>query len=193
MPPTNVILLERLRAFADAQAWQSLVDLYTPLIRHWLEWHLASQDVDDLVQEVLAVLVRKLPAFQRQQRTGSFRRWLRNITTNCLHDFWRAQRARPRLGRGADLGRVLEQLEDPHSDLSRRWDRQHDEHVARRLLKLVRPRLKLRTWQAFERVVLEGAPSEQVARELGISINAVYIAKSRVFRLLREESRGLLD
>jgi RNA polymerase sigma-70 factor (ECF subfamily) len=188
MPETSISLFERLRQAPDADAWQRLVDLYTPLIQQWLQRYvLAHQDVEDLVQEVLTVLVRKLPGFEREPRTGSFRRWLRSITINCLRDFWRAQRFRPRPGRDQDFALVLEQLDDPESDLSRLWDQQHDEHVTRRLLEMIRPRFQATTWQAFQRVALDGVPAEQTARELGLSVNAVFIAKSRVLRLLREE------
>src|SRR5687768_7272096 len=96
MSETSASLLDRLRSRDDQEAWQRLADLYTPLIRDWLRQHATlDQDADDLVQEVLSVLLRKLPQFERA-RTGAFRRWLRTITVNCLRDFWRARRIRPR-------------------------------------------------------------------------------------------------
>jgi RNA polymerase sigma-70 factor (ECF subfamily) len=88
---------------------------------------------------------------------------------------------------------VLEQLEDPNSALSQLWDREHDQHVTRRLLELIEPEFSATTWQAFRRVVLEGAKAAEVAAELGITANAVWIAKSRVLARLREELRGLTD
>jgi RNA polymerase sigma-70 factor (ECF subfamily) len=91
------------------------------------------------------------------------------------------------------LQQALDEWEDPNSDLSRRWDREHDEHVSRRLLELIEPEFAPSTRRAFRRVVLEGAPAATVAAELGISVNAVFIAKSRVLGRLREEGRGLLE
>jgi RNA polymerase sigma-70 factor (ECF subfamily) len=194
MPETSASLFERLRQAPDADAWERLVDLYTPLIREWLSRHaLTNDDVEDVVQEVMAVLVRKLPDFQREPRTGSFRRWLRTITINCLRGFWRSRKLQPRPGRDADFAGMLEQLADPESELSRLWDQQHNEHVTRRLLEMIRPRFEAATWEAFRRVALEGVSPEEAARQLGLSINAVFIAKSRVMRLLREEGQGLLD
>src|SRR2546421_224520 len=100
---TSISLLERLRLRPDEAGWQRLVSLYTPLIRTWLRRHaLRNQDIEDLVQEVLALVVRKMPDFKRGPRAGSFRSWLRHITANCLRDFWRAQRFQPQaIGEGS--------------------------------------------------------------------------------------------
>src|SRR5262249_28693638 len=158
----------------DAASWERLVELYTPLIRGWLRQHARlGHDADDLVQEVLTVVVRKLPEFERQ-RTGAFRRWLRMITVNCLRDFWRAQRLRPVATGDSDFLAVLAQLEDPDSSLSKLWDQEHDQHVTRRLMELIRPKFEPRTWQAFQRVAVDGAPPDLVAIELGVSVNAVF-------------------
>jgi RNA polymerase sigma-70 factor (ECF subfamily) len=193
MDETSASLLDRARHGADAASWQRLVDLYTPLIRGWLRHHadLHAADSDDLVQDVLAVVVRKLPQFERQPRTGAFRRWLR--TVNVLRDFWRAQRIRPRATGDSDFQQVLAQLEDPDSGLSHLWDQEHDKHVTRRLLDMIQPRFEARTWRAFQRVALDGASPDETAAELGMSVNAVFIAKSRVLALLRQEGEGLID
>src|SRR5258708_29200169 len=96
LPETPISLLERLRLRPDPASWQRLVDLYTPLIHHWLgRYHLQSADTDDLIQEVLATLVRELPEFRHDLRQGAFRRWLRGVAVNRLRNFWRARRTRP--------------------------------------------------------------------------------------------------
>src|SRR6185369_11382953 len=95
MNETSMSLLDRLHDQADDAAWHRLVDLYSPLIRGWLKRQgLVGQDADDQVQEVLLVLVRKLPDFRREPHTGAFRRWLRTITVNCLRTFWRSRRGK---------------------------------------------------------------------------------------------------
>src|SRR5437870_2279853 len=86
MHETSASLLDRLRRPKAGEAdWRRLVDLYTPLIRGWLRRHadLPPGDADDVVQDVLAVVVRRLPDFEHNQRTGAFRAWLRTITVNC--------------------------------------------------------------------------------------------------------------
>ncbi len=192
MTETSVSLLERLRDQSDDVSWRRLLDLYGPLLRGWLGRHdLQAADADDLVQEVLAVVVRELPRFEHSGRPGAFRRWLRTILVNRLRPFWRGRRSRGEAG--GDLEGLLAQLEDPDSSLSRLWDEEHDRHVLGRLLELIRPEFTASTWQAFLRVTLQGRDEEAVAAELGLSVHAVFVAKSRVLCRLRREARGLID
>jgi RNA polymerase sigma-70 factor (ECF subfamily) len=190
MPETSCTLLERLRDGDDDQAWRRLVELYTPLIQGWLRrYALPAADVDDLTQEVMTALVREMPEFRRQ-RAGSFRHWLKTITINRLRGFWRARNSRPVATGDSDMLKMLEQLEDPASQLSSEWNREHDRHVAQRLLQMIEVEFEPSTWRAFQRQVQEGARAAQVADELGISVNAVLLAKSRVLRRLRQEIEG---
>lgn len=191
---TSLSLLDLLRSQPNADAWRRLVELYTPLIRGWLARHAAAPaDFEDVVQEVFAVLVRRLPEFQRAPRTGAFRHWLKQITVNCLRDAWRSRRGKPGGTGDSDFLAMLEQMEDPRSGLSRVWDEEHDRHVLRGLLQLIRTQFEPRTWRAFERVAIDGATPAEVAAELGISVNAVFIAKSRVLASLRQIGAGLID
>ncbi len=192
MIQTSITSLERLRNQPDEAAWQRLDDLYRPLIRRWLRRDPSLRDeAEDLVQDVLAVLVRELPHFQRE-RDGSFRCWLRTITWHRLQAFRQARRHRPQLlGSDAD-GSLLAQLEDPHSALSRQWDEEHDRHVIRRFMERIEPQFEPATLQAFRRTVFDGAKAADVAMELGISVNAVLLAKSRVLKRLREEGEGFI-
>jgi RNA polymerase sigma-70 factor (ECF subfamily) len=87
----------------------------------------------------------------------------------------------------------LEQLADPDSALSRQWDVEHDRYIVTRLLEQIRPRFEAKTWAAFHRTTMDKAPPAEVAQELGISVNAVFIAKSRVLTQLRQQGKGLLS
>ena len=194
MSSTSASLLDRLRADPQSAAWRNLVELYEPLIRAWLHRHEGwSQDADDLVQEVLTVVVRKLPEFEHNGRTGAFRAWLRTITVNCLRDHWRAKRGRPAATGDTDIQQLLTQLEDPGSDSSRLWDQEHDRHVTRKLLEMIRRDFEPKTWKAFERTALDEQPAAAVAAELGMTSNAVFIARSRVLARLRQEAAGLIE
>jgi RNA polymerase sigma-70 factor (ECF subfamily) len=185
-PGTSASLLDQARG-RSAGAWERLVALYTPLFDAWLTAAgLQPADREDLTQRVLEILVRQLPAFEHNGRPGGFRAWLRGITVNLLREFWRS-RPEP------DAGSRLEQLSDPGGGLSRLWDEQHDRHVLHALMNLVRPEFTASTWQAFRRLAFDGAPARTVAQELGLSVNAVLIAKSRVLTRLRQEARGLVD
>lgn len=194
MPDTSISLLERLRLQPDEGSWKRLVDLYVPLIRGWLRrYDVSPEDAEDLAQDVMALVVREIPDFQHNQQPGAFRKWLRTITVNRLRMLWRARQGKAAASGNSDVMQMLDQLEDPNSGLSRVWDEQHNQHVARRLMEMIQPQCAPNTWQAFRRVVLEGQKPGAVAAELGISVNAVLLAKSRVLRRLRQEMRGLTD
>jgi RNA polymerase sigma-70 factor (ECF subfamily) len=190
MSETSKSLLERLGDRADSASWQRLVAIYTPLILGWLRRHgVAPADAEDLTQEVLGAVVRELPRFRHNGRPGAFRAWLRALTSTCLRRSWRARRHQVTAQQFA----LLEQLDDPASDLSRQWDREHDRHVVARLLAMLEPDFRPATWAAFRRQVLDGESPETVAAALGLSINAVLIAKSRVLQRLRQLADGLVD
>jgi RNA polymerase sigma-70 factor (ECF subfamily) len=195
MPETPQSLLERLRRPDAPQAdWERLVAVYSPLLRNWiLRYPLQNVDADDLVQEVLTVLVRKLPRFRHNGRDGAFRGWLRSVLAYEVSAFLRGRRRRPRPADPQGEASPLLQLARNDSELSRRFDEEHDRHVVARLLQLVRPEFTPTTWQAFERSALQGRPAAEVAAELGLTPNAVCIARSRVIRRLREEAHGLVE
>ena len=77
--------------------------------------------------------------------------------------------------------------------MSHVWDAEHDRHVTQRLLELIRGEFAEKTWLAFQRFALSDEPAESVAADLGMTVNAVFIAKSRVLAALRREGAGLLD
>ncbi len=194
MAETSATLLERLNDRSDSVAWRRLVDLYSPLIKAWLRRHgVSAEDAEDLTQEVLEVVVREVSRFRHNGRAGAFRTWLRTITINCLRQSVRSRRLRTEAAGSPDIAAMLDQLEDPASDLNRRWDREHDQHVLERLLELIEPDFRPATWQAFRRQVIDGASAETVAAELGLTVNAVLIAKSRALHHLRQSAQGLVD
>src|SRR5260370_40793661 len=131
---TSASLLERLGSSPDEEAWRRLDALYRPLIRTWIRRDpTGGEEAEDIVQDVMAVLVRELPGFQRQ-RTGSFRRWLRTITVHRLEAYYRSRKNRP-LALGAPPDECpLAQLADPHREIPRRGDDEHGRYVSRRLL-----------------------------------------------------------
>ncbi len=130
---TPVSLLNRLKsAQPDAAEWRHLHEIYLPLIHTWLERVPALEDeFADLAQEVMLILVRELPRFERA-REGSFRTWLRRVTVNRVRAFTRQRRRRPPKAEGTDA--FLSQLEDPASAVAQQWDREHDEHVFAKIL-----------------------------------------------------------
>jgi RNA polymerase sigma-70 factor (ECF subfamily) len=190
---TSVSLLERLAGAPTDDDWRRLVDLYQPLLRAWMtRAGVAASDVDDQVQEVLVVVFRKMAGFEWRGQ-GAFRAWLRTILANELRDYFRGQKYRPIATGDSDFLRRLGELESPDSALSRLWDREHDQHVVASLMERVQGDFDPVTWQAFVRHVQEGKPAGQVAEALGLSLNSVLLAKSRVLKRLRQEAAGLVE
>ena len=191
--PTSLSLLERLRGSDPDQGdWRRLHDIYQPLIARWLARIPGLGDeAADLAQEVLVVLVREIPRFRRA-REGSFRAWLRLNTANRVRDEWKRRRRRPISGLDPVDG-FLAQMAAPDGDLAWEWDLEHDRHVFRNLLAVVRPDFTPATWDAFRRFALDDVPAAEVARESGLSENAVLLAKSRVLKRLRAEAGDLLE
>jgi RNA polymerase sigma-70 factor, ECF subfamily len=178
----------------DEGAWQDLCELYRPLIAGWLRRQSVPEaDIDDLVQEIFLAVVRGLPSFSHSGRRGAFRSWLRTIASNYSCDYWRSP-ARRTAASGDDAAQsALGLLEDPDSPLNRYWDEEHDRYVLRCLFEAVELEFEPATVRAFQLVALDGVSGARAADEVGISLTAVYIAKSRVLSRLRELAEGLLD
>jgi RNA polymerase sigma-70 factor (ECF subfamily) len=190
---TSVSLLERLAVAPSDDDWRRLDDLYRPLLRAWMaRAGVPASDVDDLMQDVLLVVIRKIGKFERRGQ-GAFRAWLRTILANYVRDYFRGRNYLPTATGDSDFVRRLDELESPDSALSRLWDREHDEYVAAALIERVQGEFTPVTWQAFLRHVQEGEPAGQVAEALGLSLNSVLLAKSRVLKRLRQEAAGLVD
>ncbi len=191
---TSLTFLEQLRRQSDSDSWNRLVDLYTPLLRTWLRHHelLPSDDVDDLVQEVLMTVAKELPKFEHNGQVGAFRKWLRLIVVHRLRNFWRQRQKRPEAVGGSDFLKQLDELRDDASGISHDFDREHDRHVMRHLLRTTQSRFTPKTWQAFRMQVVDGEAAEKIAAELGVSASSVYVAKSRVLQALRQAAEGLV-
>jgi RNA polymerase sigma-70 factor (ECF subfamily) len=184
MSTTSVSLLERLRQPTAAATWERFVRLYTPLLFYWARrLGLQEHDAADLVQDVLVVLVQKLPEF-RYQPGRSFRGWLRTVLTNKWHD---------RHGRAAAAPLDSEAQPQAPPDADALEEREYRLHILGRALRLMSADFEEATWRACWETVVCGRPAAEVAAELGITVNAVYLAKSRVLGRLRQDLDGLLD
>jgi RNA polymerase sigma-70 factor (ECF subfamily) len=193
MDVTRQSLLLRAQT-GDEAAWKDLTDLYRPLILGWLRRQsVPGSDHDDLSQDILLAVFRYLPSFRHSGNRGSFRSWLRTIVCHRTCDYWRARNSGTLATGDSSVAEALRQLEDPDSELNRQWDEEHDRYVLRCLLELVEQEFEPGTLQAFRRLALDGASGAEVAQELGLSVAAVYVSKSRVLQRIRREAEGLID
>ena len=187
MHTTPVSLLERVRRPGEEAAWARFVDMYTPLLYYWAcKIGLQESDAADLVQEVFTILVAKLPEFV-YDRHKSFRGWLRTI----LHNKWRDKERRRRAEPPVKADHAVEQISA--EDTEAFWEVEYRQQLVGRALELMQNEFQPTTWRACWEVVVSGRSAQDVAKELGISVDSVYAAKSRVLRRLRQELDGLLD
>jgi RNA polymerase sigma-70 factor (ECF subfamily) len=184
---TSESLLGRLRQGPDDQAaWDRFVERYGPMIHGWCRhWHLQEADAEDVTQEVLLCLARKLRRFVYDP-SRSFRGWLRTLTEHACIDFV-AERGRRDCASG-DSG-VLEVLKSApaRADLLARLEEQFDQELMGEALVRVRLRVDPQTWEAFRLTATEGLTGDAAAARLGMRLTAVFQAKSRVLQFLRDE------
>jgi RNA polymerase sigma-70 factor (ECF subfamily) len=188
MDSTSVSLLERLRQPGQPEAWARLVELYTPLLLYWFRQRgLQPHDAADLVQEVFATLVRKLPGFS-YDREKTFRGWLRTVALNKWRDWLKGKNRLPPAPGRPDRS----ELAGPDDALAFQ-EGEHRQYLVRRALQIMRTDFGPTTWKACWETVVCGRPASEVARELGLTENAVYMARCKVLQRLRRELDGLLD
>ena len=190
---TSLSLIGRAQT-GSGNAWNHLATLYRPLLERWLaQLSVTDTDADDVVQEVMATILKELPKFHHNGRPGAFRSWLRTIAVNQVRLAWRQKKIRPQQISESAFEKMMRDLEDPGSDLTRVWNQQHDEHVVLQLLGQAATRFGVQTLQLFRRQVLDGLTGIEAANEAGVEVAVAYAAKSRVLKFLREEAGEVLD
>ena len=185
MPDTPVSLLDRLRAAPDPADWFRFAELYSPLLLYWgKRLGLQEADAADLAQDVLARVWQEIGSYHR--RPGArFRAWLWTVTRNRHRE--RARRYQP----GTDAG--VNGFIDPGDPVGELVEGEYQAYLVHRALDLMKAEFEPVTWRACWQFVVEGRPAADVAAELGVTPNAVYLAKARVLRRLRAELDGLLE
>ena len=189
---TKASLLLRIRDHGDAASWADFAVVYGPLIRGYCRRKgLQEADSADVEQEVLAQVARSISGFDYEPGRGRFRDWLGTVTRNKI------ARSREVAGRGTrGIGgdgsvAILDGVDTPGDDAE--WTSAFHARILEVALGRVRPGFEPVTWSAFSGVWADGLPAPEVARALGLAIDSVYAAKSRVLKRLREEVLALAD
>lgn len=186
--PTRVSMFVRLRDNQE-QAWQEFVQRYGPMIAAWgLRHSLDEAEAADLTQSVLLKLVQVMRKSKFDPDKGSFRSWLKTVTNNAVRDLQRTWN-RPGRGSGAPTQDLLLSLEDPKAfeRLNQCIDAQYERWVLQEAEQLVQKRVRDFTWKAYEMTAIQQLSPAEVAKSLNMSVSEVYVAKSRVIKLLKEE------
>jgi RNA polymerase sigma-70 factor (ECF subfamily) len=193
-PTTRPSLLLRLRDPADDQAWVEFVDLYAPLIRRVARrGGLQDADAADLEQEVFRAVAGAINRYDPDPARGSFRGWLLRIARNLLLNSLAARRRHPPAGGGTDMVALLEALPDPTGEDSAVFEAEYRRRTFEWAAHQVREEFRPATWQAFWRTAVDAEEPALVAAGIGLTVGAVYVARSRVLARIRakvEEIEG---
>jgi RNA polymerase sigma factor (sigma-70 family) len=182
---TSTTLLRRLRECPqDEAAWGRFMDRYGTLVYRWCRhWGLQECDAEDVTQNILVELLRQMRTFVYDPG-GSFRGWLRTVAYRAWCKFLEGQQ---RLG--AQSQAALEKLrtQEAYDDLLIHLERENEREALEQAMGVVRLRVQPHTWDAFRLLALEGRTGAEAAAQLDMNIGAVFVARSKVQKMLREE------
>jgi len=185
-------LLVRIKDRHDRQAWEQFVEIYAPLVYEMARRRgLQDSDAADLTQEVLRSISGAVGRLDYDPRKGSFRGWLFTVTRNALNTFFEAQKRVPR-GSGDSGVQAWLEGQPARDDESAVWDQEYQRRLLAYAAGQVRATFEDATWQAFWQTSALGKPAREVAVSLGMTVGAVYIAKSRVLSRIKEQVRELM-
>jgi RNA polymerase sigma-70 factor (ECF subfamily) len=185
-PRTRASLLLRLRDPQDEAAWTEFVDLYAPLVYGYARKQgLQDADAADLTQDVLGAVASAVDRLEYNPARGAFRNWLFTIVRRKLSNRRAAQTSRPRGSGDEATHRLMEQC-PATAEGEAEWDKEWEERVFAWACAQVRRDVADTTWQAFWRTAIDDQPGKQVAGDLGLTVAAVYRARSRVLARLKE-------
>ena len=186
-PSTRPSLLVRLRNPQDERAWAEFTAIYSPLI-YRLARRKGLQDADaaDLVQEVLRAVASAIDRWDPDPARGPFRNWLFRIARNLMINFLASQHRHPRGVGGEDFLNLLEAQPTASQQDSAQFDLEYKRQLFRWAADRIGDEFQETTWSAFWKTWVEGKKAKDVAEELGMSLGAVYMARSRVVARLRQ-------
>ena len=171
----------------DQERWRSFVDIYDPLIYRYARLKgLGHEDASEVVQECMAILVRRGPDLDFEQEPHRFKAWLRRVAANRINDMFKRRRPTHALPEDMDLTETREPTVD------KTWDEQWKRKHLRSFLKRILARVSASTRHAFQLYVVSGWPVDEVAETLNISTDQVYAARSRITRDLRRMAQATL-
>jgi RNA polymerase sigma-70 factor (ECF subfamily) len=195
--PTRRSLLSRLKDWDDQESWREFFNTYWKLIYGVaLKAGLSDAEAQDVVQDTVVAVARKMQDFRYDPAAGSFKNWLLVITRRRIADHQRKQYRQPLLADcSASTGTETDGLEripapvDPGIDAI--WDAEWEKNLLDAAIERVRLQIDPRQFQIFDCYVLKEWPVKDVTRTLGVSATQVYLARHRISRLIKKEARSL--
>jgi RNA polymerase sigma-70 factor (ECF subfamily) len=191
-PATRASLLVRLRDGHDADAWQEFVRLYAPVIYGFARKRgLQDADAADLMQDVLRSLSTAMGRLDYDPIRGTFRGWLFTVTRNKVFNFLDSRSRRVDGTGDSRMQQRLEQHAGADGTLSADWEADYQRALAAQAMEVVKSEFQAATWEAFLQTAVEGRAPAEVSGRIGLSVGAIYVAKSRVIARLRQEIERL--
>ena len=186
-PLTRASLLVQLRDGGNHGAWHEFMQLYGPVIYGFARKRgLQDADAADLMQDVLRSVSTSIGRLEYDPNQGAFRGWLFTITRNKIFNFLSARRIRPRASGDSATHRLLDDQPDAN-DGSDTWEMEYQRRLASLALDRIKSEFQENTWRAFWLTAVEGTVVADVAKQIGLSPGAIYVARSRVLARLKEE------
>jgi RNA polymerase sigma-70 factor (ECF subfamily) len=187
LPTTRLSLLNQLRLDPSDQAgWDEFVERYGRHIYRWCrQWKLQDADAEDVTQNILVKLNQKLRAFAYDP-SRSFRGWLKTVAHHAWRDFEDSRRQVRTAASDSHAEALILSLE-AREDLSQRLEEAFDLELLELAMVRVRLRVAPHTWEAFRLLAIDGMPVTEVAAKVSMQVAMVYVAKSKVQKMLQEE------
>jgi RNA polymerase sigma factor (sigma-70 family) len=193
---TSETLLRRVRDWGDSASWRQFFATYSRMIHtSALKAGLTETEADDVVQTTMIGVADRIRSFQYDRSTGSFKAWLsaqaKSRIGDCLRrrkreqEVFQQRRTPATHSRTATVERCPDHLNDPAILLDRDWN----EVVAETAMARVKERVSPKQFQVFDLYVVKQWPLRRISRTLGVSVAQVYLVKSRVSFLLRQQTR----
>ena len=187
LPSTRATLLTQLRQEPfDQAAWDDFVEHYGRHIYRWCRrWQLQDADAEDVTQNILVKLVQKIRTFTYDP-SRSFRGWLKTVAYHAWRDFQVSRHHARSTGDDGQVEELMLTLE-AREDLAQKLEEAFDLELLEAAKVRVQMRVAPQTWEAFRLIALEGLPVAEVAARARLQAAMVYVAKSKVQKMLQEE------
>jgi RNA polymerase sigma factor (sigma-70 family) len=194
--PTRVTLLQRLKSWDDQESWRDFFQIYWKLIYAVaLRAGLNDAEAQDVVQETIITVARKMGSFRYDPKVDSFKGWLLYITRKriAMH-YRRRSRERGHNCGNSDTAQAsvgLEEIPDVSACSEVVWEEEWERNLLEAALARIKSKVNARQYQMFDLYVNRQWPVRQVAETLGVQAAQVYLAKHRIVALVKEEVKRL--
>ncbi|NOX57946.1 MAG: sigma-70 family RNA polymerase sigma factor [Planctomycetes bacterium] len=180
---THITLLERVGNVGDESAWNEFYARYGPLIRNFARRrHVGLADVDDIVQDVLLTLTKSMRDFKYDPARGKFRSYLKTLVVRSVYRKT-FQKKQPVLLEDID-GAVDASEGDVESEAM--WEEEWRQYHVRQAMRVIAVEYNEQDRNAFELYAAQGRGAQDTAEVLGLNVDQVYKAKSRILSRLAE-------